>query len=188
MDPNKTPNQYYNPSTPTNRNPNTPPPSWFFNCSPMNPFLIQIVIAHILNRVHNKGSTLLLNTGSTLKRSKASDTDSPASSDARVQINLNDIDKEEDEIDDLTRPIERDRAKAERARAIPASSSQPIPDYTQGMDNLSQKIGDFNDLKRERQRLAELQLLFTNTDHLTGVDREIAEREKAKIRNKYKDN
>ncbi|KAL8254943.1 hypothetical protein R6Q59_033164 [Mikania micrantha] len=56
------------------------------------------------------------------------------------------------------------------------------------MENLSQRIGDFNELKRERQRLVELQLLFTNTDHLTGVDREIAEQEKEKIRNKYRDN
>ncbi|KAL8256863.1 hypothetical protein R6Q59_028904 [Mikania micrantha] len=33
MDPNQIPNQYYNPSTPPNRNPNTPPPNWFFNQS-----------------------------------------------------------------------------------------------------------------------------------------------------------
>ncbi|KAD3640746.1 hypothetical protein E3N88_29969 [Mikania micrantha] len=57
-----------------------------------------------------------------------------------------------------------------------------------GMENLSQRIGDFNELKRERQRLVELQLLFTSTDHLTGIDREIAERKKEKIRNKDKDN
>ncbi|KAL8237980.1 hypothetical protein R6Q59_019061 [Mikania micrantha] len=100
--------------------------------------------------------------------------------DARVQINQNELDEEEeeDEIEDLTCPIGRDRAKADRARARRGSSSQPIPDYTQGMENLSQRIGDFNELKRERQRLVELQLLFTNTDHLTGIDREIAEREK----------
>ncbi|KAL8252860.1 hypothetical protein R6Q59_036553 [Mikania micrantha] len=114
----------------------------------------------------------------------------PGSSDDRVQINLNKIDEEEedDEIEDLTHPIERDRAKADRARARRDSSSQTTPDYNQGMKNLSQRIGDFNELKRERQRLVELQLLFTNTDHLTGVDREIAEREKEKIRNKYRDN
>ncbi|KAD7116630.1 hypothetical protein E3N88_03898 [Mikania micrantha] len=87
--------------------------------------------------------------GSASKRSKASDTDSRASLDARVQINLNDLDEEEDELEDLTRPIGRYHAKAERARARRASSSQPIPDYTQGMDNLSPKIDDFNDLKRE---------------------------------------
>ncbi|KAL8266222.1 hypothetical protein R6Q59_003566 [Mikania micrantha] len=89
-----------------------------------------------------------------LLRSKASSTDSPGSSDARVQINLNKLDEEEeDEIEDLTRPIGRDRAKVDRARARQGSSSQPIPDYTQGMENLSQRIGDFNELKRERQRL-----------------------------------
>ncbi|KAD2804290.1 hypothetical protein E3N88_37667 [Mikania micrantha] len=126
------------------------------------------------------------------KRSKASSTDSPGTSDARVNINLNDLDEEEEEddneIEDLTRPIGRDRAKADRARARRGSSSQTTPDYNQGIEQLSQRIGDFNELKRERQRLVELQLLFTNTDHLTGLDREIAEREKDKIRNKYRDN
>ncbi|KAL8207969.1 hypothetical protein R6Q57_007381 [Mikania cordata] len=124
------------------------------------------------------------------KRSKASFTDSHGSSDARVQINLNELDEEEedDKIEDLTRPIGRDRAKANRARTRRNSSSQTTPDYNQGMENLFQRIGDFNELKRERQWLVELQLLFTNTDHLTGVDREIAEREKEKIRNKYRDN
>ncbi|KAL8228195.1 hypothetical protein R6Q57_015779 [Mikania cordata] len=128
--------------------------------------------------------------GSTSKRSKASFTNSPASSDARVQININDLDEEEeeDELEDLTRPIGRDRAKVDGARARRAFSFQPIPDYTQGTENLSQKIGDFNELKRENQRLVVLQLLFTNTDHLTGIYREIAEREKEKIRNKYKAN
>ncbi|KAL8249197.1 hypothetical protein R6Q59_006065 [Mikania micrantha] len=103
------------------------------------------------------------------KRSKVSSTDSPGSSDARVQINLNKLDEEEehDEIEDLTRPIGRNRAKADRARARRGSSSQTTPDYNQGMENLSQRIGDFNELKRECQRLVELQLLFTNTDHLT---------------------
>ncbi|KAL8215046.1 hypothetical protein R6Q57_004495 [Mikania cordata] len=41
-------------------------------------------------------------------------------SDARVQINLNELKEEEEEeyeIEDLTRPIGRDRAKADRARA-----------------------------------------------------------------------
>ncbi|KAL8255547.1 hypothetical protein R6Q59_030614 [Mikania micrantha] len=61
------------------------------------------------------------------KRSKASSTDSPGTSDARVNINLNDLDEvEEDndnEIEDLTRPIGRDRAKADRARARRGSSS-----------------------------------------------------------------
>ncbi|KAL8224579.1 hypothetical protein R6Q57_020054 [Mikania cordata] len=123
------------------------------------------------------------------KRSKAPSTDSPGTSDARVHINLNELDEEEDdEIEDLTRPIGRDRAKTDRARARRDSSSPTTPDYNQGIEHLSQRIGDFNELKRERQRLVELQLLFTNTEHLTGVDREIAEREKDKIRNKYRDN
>ncbi|KAL8265968.1 hypothetical protein R6Q59_003312 [Mikania micrantha] len=125
------------------------------------------------------------------KRSKTSSTDSPGTSDARVQINLNELDEEEeddDDIEDLTRPIGRDSAKTDRARVRRGSSSQTTPDYNQGMENLSQRIDDFNELKRERQRLVELQLLFTNTEHLTGVDREIAEREKEKIRNKYRDN
>ncbi|KAL8254952.1 hypothetical protein R6Q59_033173 [Mikania micrantha] len=126
------------------------------------------------------------------KRSKVSSTDSPGTSDARVQINLNELDEEEDDddddIEDLTRPIGRDRAKTDRARARRGFSSQTTSDYNQGMENLSQRIGDFNQLKRERQRLIELQLLFTNTEHLTGVDREIAEREKENIRNKYRDN
>ncbi|KAL8256216.1 hypothetical protein R6Q59_031283 [Mikania micrantha] len=105
-------------------------------------------------------------------RSKASSTDSLGSSDARVQINLNELDEEEDdETEDLTRSIGRYRAKAERVRARRGPSSQPISDYTQGMENLSQRIGDFNELKRVRQRLVELQLLFTNTEHLTGIDR-----------------
>ncbi|KAL8224672.1 hypothetical protein R6Q57_017229 [Mikania cordata] len=100
------------------------------------------------------------------------------------------IEKEDDddEIEDLTRPIGRDRAKTDRTRARRGSSSQTTPDFNQRMENLFQRIGDFNELKRERQRLVELQLLFTNTEHLTGVDREIAEREKEKIRNKYRDN
>ncbi|KAL8263878.1 hypothetical protein R6Q59_022008 [Mikania micrantha] len=52
---------------------------------------------------------------STSKRSKASSTNSPSSSDARVQINLNELDEEDedDEIEDLTRPIGRDRAKTD---------------------------------------------------------------------------
>ncbi|KAL8260046.1 hypothetical protein R6Q59_027999 [Mikania micrantha] len=112
--------------------------------------------------------------GSTSKRSKALSTDSLASSNDRVQINLNDLNEEKNELEDLTRPIGGDRAKADRARARRASSSQSIPDYTQGMDNLSQKIGDFNELRQKCQRLVELQLLFTNTDHLTEIDREIA--------------
>ncbi|KAL8263426.1 hypothetical protein R6Q59_024775 [Mikania micrantha] len=122
---------------------------------------------------------------------KPSSTDSPGTSDARVHINLNDLDEEEeddDEIEDLTHPTGRDRAKTDRARARRGSSSQTTPDYNQGIEHLSQRIGDFNELKRERQRLVELQLLFTNTEHLTGLDREIAEREKDKIRNKYRDN
>ncbi|KAL8235109.1 hypothetical protein R6Q59_021209 [Mikania micrantha] len=126
------------------------------------------------------------------KRSKASLTDSPGTSDARVHINLNDLDEEEedngDEIEDLTRPTGRDRVKTDRARARRSSSSQTTPDYNQGIEHLSQRIGDFNELKQERQRLVELQLLFTNTEHLTGLDREIAEQEKDKIRNKYRDN
>ncbi|KAD1144211.1 hypothetical protein E3N88_11251 [Mikania micrantha] len=126
------------------------------------------------------------------KRSKTSSTDSPGTSDARVNINLNYLDEEEEdddnEIEDLTRPIGRDRAKADQARARRGSSSQTTPDYNQGIEQLSQRIGDFNELKRECQRLVELQLLFTNTEHLTGLDREIAEREKDKIRNKYRDN
>ncbi|KAL8232707.1 hypothetical protein R6Q57_002485 [Mikania cordata] len=50
----------------------------------------------------------------TSKRSKASSADSPGSSDARVQINLHELIEEEDddEIEDLTRPTGRDRAKA----------------------------------------------------------------------------
>ncbi|KAL8210704.1 hypothetical protein R6Q57_005141 [Mikania cordata] len=73
----------------------------------------------------------------------------PGSSDAQVQINLSELDEEEedDEIEDLTRPIGRDRAKADQARG---SSSQTTPDYNQGMKNLSQRIGDFNELKWER--------------------------------------
>ncbi|KAD3337458.1 hypothetical protein E3N88_32978 [Mikania micrantha] len=106
------------------------------------------------------------------KRSKASSTDSPGTSDARVNINLNDLDEEEEDddskIEDLTRPIGRDRAKADRARARRGSSSQTTPDYNQGIEHLSQRIGDFNELKRERQRLVELQLLFTNTEHLNS--------------------
>ncbi|KAL8239699.1 hypothetical protein R6Q59_016266 [Mikania micrantha] len=122
-----------------------------------------------------------------LKRSKASSTDSPSTSDARVHINLNELD-DDDEIEDLTRPIGRDRAKTDRARARRALHLKRPPDYNQGIEHLSQRIGDFNELKRERQRLVELQLLFTNIEHLTGVDLEIAEREKEKIRNKYRDN
>ncbi|KAL8251477.1 hypothetical protein R6Q59_035170 [Mikania micrantha] len=121
-----------------------------------------------------------------------SSTDSPGTSNARVNINLNDLDEEEedddDEIEELTRPTGRDRAKTDRARARRGSSSQTTPDYNQGIEHLSQRIGDFNELKRERQRLVELQLLFTNTEHLTGLYLEIAEREKDKIRNKYRDN
>ncbi|KAL8227475.1 hypothetical protein R6Q57_015059 [Mikania cordata] len=115
----------------------------------------------------------------------------PGTSDARVHINLNELDlkeEDDDEIEDLTRPIGRDRAKTDRARARQDSSSQTTPDYNQGIEHLSQRIGDFNELKRERQRLVELQLKFTNIEHLTGVDREITEREKEKIRNKYRDN
>ncbi|KAL8243386.1 hypothetical protein R6Q59_009644, partial [Mikania micrantha] len=76
------------------------------------------------------------------KRSKPSSTDIPGSSDARVQINLNELDEEEDddEIEDLIRPIGRDRAKADRARARRDSSSQMTPDYNQRMENLSQRI------------------------------------------------
>ncbi|KAL8247829.1 hypothetical protein R6Q59_009045 [Mikania micrantha] len=117
------------------------------------------------------------------KRLKASSTDSPGSSDARL-----DEEEDDDEIEDLTRPIGRNRAKADRARARRGFSSQTTPDYNQGIENLYQRIGDFYELKRECQRLVELQLLFTNTDHLTGVDREIDEREKEKNRNKYRDN
>ncbi|KAL8214471.1 hypothetical protein R6Q57_003920 [Mikania cordata] len=116
----------------------------------------------------------------------------PGTSDARVHINLNDLDGEEEdddeEIEDLTRPIGRHRAKTDRARARRGSSSQTTPDYNQGIEHLSQRIGDFNELKREHQRLVVLQLIFTNTEHLTGLDREIGEREKDKIRNKYRDN
>ncbi|KAL8216256.1 hypothetical protein R6Q57_023093, partial [Mikania cordata] len=61
-------------------------------------------------------------------RSKQSSTDSPGTSDARVHINLNDLDEEEeeddDEIEDLTRPTRRDRAKTDRARTRRGSSSQ----------------------------------------------------------------
>ncbi|KAL8193131.1 hypothetical protein R6Q57_027035 [Mikania cordata] len=94
------------------------------------------------------------------KRSKASSTDSPGTSDARVHINLNYLDEEEeedDEIEDLTRPIGRDRAKTDRARARRGSSSQTNPDYNQGIEKLSQRIDDFNELKRKLQRLVELQ-------------------------------
>ncbi|KAL8231294.1 hypothetical protein R6Q57_001072 [Mikania cordata] len=116
----------------------------------------------------------------------------PGTSDARVHINLNDLDEEEededDEIEDLTRPTGRDHTKTDRAWVIRDSSSQTTTVYNQGIKHLSQRIGDFNELKRERQRLVELQLIFTNTEHLTGLDREIAEREKDKIRNKYRDN
>ncbi|KAL8237030.1 hypothetical protein R6Q59_018111 [Mikania micrantha] len=119
-------------------------------------------------------------------------TRNPGTLDARVNINLNDLDEEEEdddeEIEDLTRPTGRDRAKTDRARARRGSSSQSTPYYNQGIEQLFQRIGEFNELKRERQRLVELQLLFTNTEHLTGLDREIAEREKDKIRNKYRDN
>ncbi|KAL8200971.1 hypothetical protein R6Q57_012310 [Mikania cordata] len=55
------------------------------------------------------------------KRSKASSTDRHGTSDARVHINLNDLDEEEEdddgEIEDLTRPIGRDHAKTDRERA-----------------------------------------------------------------------
>ncbi|KAL8255331.1 hypothetical protein R6Q59_033552 [Mikania micrantha] len=71
------------------------------------------------------------------KRSKASSTDSHGTSDARVHINLNDLEEEEedndDEIEDLTRPTGRDRTKADRARARRGSSSQMTPDYNQGI-------------------------------------------------------
>ncbi|KAD4179561.1 hypothetical protein E3N88_28152 [Mikania micrantha] len=81
------------------------------------------------------------------KRSKASSTDSPGTSDARVHIDLNDLDDEEeddDEIEDLTRPIGRYRAKTDRAKARRGSSSQTTPDYNQGMENLSQRIRFLN--------------------------------------------
>ncbi|KAD5507490.1 hypothetical protein E3N88_15193 [Mikania micrantha] len=49
------------------------------------------------------------------KRSKASSTDSPDTSDARVQINLNELGEEEDDdgIEGLTRTIGRDRTKTD---------------------------------------------------------------------------
>ncbi|KAL8263020.1 hypothetical protein R6Q59_024369 [Mikania micrantha] len=73
-----------------------------------------------------------------LKRSKASSTDSLCSSDARVQINLNELDEEEeDEIEDLTRPIGRDSAKADQARARRDSSSQTTPDYKRNVKLIS---------------------------------------------------
>ncbi|KAL8243525.1 hypothetical protein R6Q59_009783 [Mikania micrantha] len=102
------------------------------------------------------------------KRSKASSTDSPSTSDARVNINLNDLDEEEedddDEIEDLTRPTGRDRAKTDRERARRGSSSQTTPDYNQGIEHLSQRIGDFNELKQERQRSATDQSLIVNNE------------------------
>ncbi|KAL8216783.1 hypothetical protein R6Q57_023620 [Mikania cordata] len=142
-------------------------------------------------RNQNKGvDTEKKQVGDTEPSVGASSTDSPGTSDARVNINLNDLDEEDDddEIEDLTRPTGRDRAKTDRVRARRGSSYQTTPDYNQKIEHLSQRIGDFNELKRERQRLVELQLLFTNTEHLTGLDREIADREKDKIRNKYRDN
>ncbi|KAL8260377.1 hypothetical protein R6Q59_028330 [Mikania micrantha] len=98
---------------------------------------------------------------STSKRSKASSTDSPGTSDARIHINLNDLDEEEEdvyEIEDLTRPIVIDRAKTDRARTRRGSSSQTTSNYNQGIEHLSQRIGDFNELKRERQRLLTIPL------------------------------
>ncbi|KAL8260405.1 hypothetical protein R6Q59_028358 [Mikania micrantha] len=226
MDPNQTPNQYYNPNTPPNRNPNTSPPNWFFNPSPMNPFFDSNCYRPHFDSSPQQGFYTFADYGSSQqtqgfgqlsqdevipetqpptnigpstqpkqrrrhKKKQVGDTelaviawstDSPGTSDARVQINLNEPDEEEeeddDDIEDLTRSIERDRAKTDRARARQSSSSQTTPDYNQGMENLSQQIGNFNELKRERQRLVELQLLFTDTEHLTVVDREIAEREK----------
>ncbi|KAL8257186.1 hypothetical protein R6Q59_029227, partial [Mikania micrantha] len=54
------------------------------------------------------------------KRSKASSTNNPGTSDARIQINLNELDEEDEDdnndIEDLTPPIVRDRAKTDRAR------------------------------------------------------------------------
>ncbi|KAL8209224.1 hypothetical protein R6Q57_008636 [Mikania cordata] len=284
MDPNQTPNQYYNPNTQPNRNQNTPPSNWFFSHSPINPFFdsnyyrpnfdsspqqgfytfadygssqqphgfgqlsqdeVVSETQHPTNagpsaqpkqrRRHKKkqvgdtepavgGSSRLEKWSpeeefqlrkawidvsedpivgnwvriptvqyreefsapftlkrswkimrkcpnwvriptvqtSASKRSKTSSTDSPGTSDARVHINLNDLDKEEedndDEIEDLTRPIGRDRAKTDRAKARRGSLSQTTPDYNQGIEHLSQRISDFNELKRKRQRSSELQI------------------------------
>ncbi|KAL8204796.1 hypothetical protein R6Q57_010419 [Mikania cordata] len=138
----------------------------------------------IMRKCHNWVRIPTVQTSAS-KRSKASSTDSPGTSDARVQINLNELDEEKEDDDDIEdlivrlgeivqKPTEQGRDGALHLKR-PRIITKEWKTY-------------LNELKREHQRLVELQLLFTNTEHLIVVDREIAKREKEKIRNKYRDN
>ncbi|XP_022033055.1 uncharacterized protein LOC110934175 [Helianthus annuus] len=144
---------------------------------------------------------------SSAKRSKTSSSTDHQSqgSDARSQINLNDIEEdleepheEADAFEPPQRPVGRDRAK----KAAQPSSSGVRIDYTETFEkvknkldgllqtsqqriNLKKEHGDRKlKLKESRQKALDLQILTSDTTNLSGAELALAEQIKQEIREK----
>ncbi|XP_021978654.1 glutathione S-transferase T3-like [Helianthus annuus] len=142
------------------------------------------------------------------KRSKTSSSNDNQSqgSDARCQINLNDIEEdleepheEDNAFEPPQRPVGRDRAK----KAAQPSSSGVRIDYTETFEKVTNKLDGLLqtsqqrlNLKKEhgdrklkpkesRQKALDLQILTTDTTNLSGVELALAEQMKQEIREKY---
>lgn len=94
--------------------------------------------------------------------------------------------------DEPVRPTGRDKAKAKAKAKGKRPSSSNMSEDTDGISTIAQQLGQFNalaqsriELKKERQRAVDMRTLMVNIDHLTGIDRELAEEENARIRAKY---
>ena len=142
------------------------------------------------------------------KRSKTSSSAEQQSqgSDARCNINLNDIEEDAEEepreVDprqQLQRPIGRDRAK----KAAQSSSSGGRVDYTDTIQQMTTRLDGLLqtnqerlnhkkeiaqkrlELKQSRQQQRDFQFLTTDTSHLTGPELAMALQMKQQIREKY---
>ncbi|XP_076943538.1 uncharacterized protein LOC143613810 [Bidens hawaiensis] len=120
--------------------------------------------------------------GQSSKRTKTSPSDKctcQASSDDHCQNDFNDKD---DGIETQEEQIHTPGSNNKGKRA--ASSNEP--DYKQSLDNLLSKMSTFLELMREKQEYSDFKMLVANIDHLMGQDRELAEKMKQKVRDKYK--
>ncbi|XP_076883460.1 uncharacterized protein LOC143532242 [Bidens hawaiensis] len=120
--------------------------------------------------------------GQSSKRTKTSPHDECtclASSDDHCRNDFNDKD---DELETQEEPIHPPGSNNKGKRA--ASSNEP--DYKQSLDNILSKMSTFLELMREKQEYSDFKILAANIDHLTGQDRELAEKLKQKVRDKYK--
>ncbi|KAF5811079.1 putative glutathione transferase [Helianthus annuus] len=124
---------------------------------------------------------------------------SAGDSDVRYHININDepeFDDEVTEIPELKRPNGRDKAKKEAAAKNKEASTKNETSGETKVDKLMSKFNEFNEIQGGRLKLKEkemqeaadredFKLMATNIDSLPEKDKEVLQKMKAKIAQKW---